>query len=83
MAVYTVETEELFTYIETGPLTTATITDLVHHVTGRGYAKLNVVDRYDEEFGIDLAGSRAMERLHRKLQRVEKRAQQKMIKSLG
>lgn len=75
MARYTVEKDNLFISADTGPLTQVIVTDLVQHVTAIGYAKLNLVDQYDEQFGIDLATSRAYERLYKKVQR-------KLIKSL-
>lgn len=76
MAYITVEENDIFTSVETGPLTRVIITDLKHNVSGVGYAKLNHPDVYDEDFGIELASHRANERLSRKVQR-------KLIQSLG
>jgi hypothetical protein len=76
MAYITLEENDQFITVETGPLTRVTISDLTHHVSSTGFAKLNHPDIYDEGFGIQLATSRAVERLQRKVQR-------KLIQSLG
>lgn len=76
MARYTVEKDGLFISVDTGPITQAIVTNLAHNISGVGHAKLNLVDEYNEQFGADLASSRAYERLFKKLSK-------KLIKSLG
>lgn len=76
MARFTIEENDQYIITSTGPLTSVIIYDYTHNVTGVGYAKLNLVDEYDEQFGIDLAFSRASQRLYKKIQK-------KLINSLG
>lgn len=75
MARYTVEKDDLFLSVDTGPITQAIATNLTHNLSAVGHAKLNLVDDYDEQFGIDLATSRAYERLFKKVSK-------KLIRSL-
>jgi hypothetical protein len=78
MSHYTIEKDdsENLIIIDSGPLTRVNIVNLRWGINATGHAKLNIVDDYDEFFGIDLALARATERLSRKVQHA-------MIKSLG
>jgi hypothetical protein len=51
------------------PLVTAKVTNRRLHISAIGYAKCDPTDKWNELFGVDLAYSRALSRISRKIER--------------
>jgi hypothetical protein len=63
----TIDEEEQFVTITPGPLTRVDILDYNTLLRAHAYAKLHTDDTYDEQFGINLAYTRALHRLTGKI----------------
>lgn len=66
---YEKDSDYVFYHVVEEPLVTTIIYDANIGLEGRGHAKCDETDTFDEAFGILLSHSRAQERLEKKYQR--------------